>query len=262
MNINRKIEQAIKLIQSAYETNPASIAVGFSGGKDSSVVAELVRLSGCPIPLHYKNSTIDRPGTIKFVEDCGATILQPKTPFYKLLEKKGVPNFARRFCCEKLKEYKVTDIVLTGVRREESKKRSQIEDFTRCRTQGYQEIMPILNWTLNEIACFIKKQNIKLHPYYKERDLKCRLGCMGCPLPYNRSITDFKENPKLLLAWIKHLRIFETNHGGFGNEKWTLEQELVNHFFFHNTDQFRAQAFGLFPLDCKKILETHFNVKL
>lgn len=262
MNINRKIEQAIKLIQSAYEANPASIAVGFSGGKDSSVVAELVRMSGCPIPLIYKSSTIDEPGTIPFVQAMGAKIIRPRYTFFQLLERKGVPSFNRRFCCEFLKEYKTSDLMLTGVRRQESRSRGLIEDFTRCRAEGYQEIMPILNWTFNEIKCFVKKQNVPLHPIYQHNGLRARLGCMGCPLPYSRSRADFLRRPKLLQAWIKHLKVYENKYGGFGKDGWSLAQELTFHFFFHSLAQFKTSTYSRSSTASASLIESFFHVKL
>lgn len=47
MNLERKVDFAIKLLQSI-PTNDGPIELSYSGGKDSDVILELARMSGIP----------------------------------------------------------------------------------------------------------------------------------------------------------------------------------------------------------------------
>ena len=132
-NLPHKIEQAIRLIRSI----PAEeVEVAYSGGKDSDVILELVRMSGVKHKVVYKNTTIDPPGTIVHVKSVGGVILQPKRSFLQIIEKKGLPNRFRRFCCSEFKEYYTSDYVVLGIRASERcesyAKGAECEDKTNC----------------------------------------------------------------------------------------------------------------------------------
>lgn len=87
MNLERKVDFAIKLLQSI-PTNDGPIELSYSGGKDSDVILELARMSGIPFEAIYKNTTIDPPGTIAHCKEQGVTIVNPKISFLKLVEKR------------------------------------------------------------------------------------------------------------------------------------------------------------------------------
>ena len=67
--LHKKIDRAVRLIQSAAFPDGSPVEVAYSGGKDSDVILELVRMSGINYRAIYKNTTIDPPGTIKHVEE-------------------------------------------------------------------------------------------------------------------------------------------------------------------------------------------------
>lgn len=152
--LQKKIDQAIRLLRTMSEAYGDVIEVAYSGGKDSDVILQLTKEAGIKYRAIYKNTTIDPPGTIKHVKDMGVEVLQPKYTFAQLIAKKGMPNRCRRFCCDVLKEYKVLDKVIIGVRREESTKRAKrYHEPTQCRFFGskkehVEQIYPILEWTL------------------------------------------------------------------------------------------------------------------
>lgn len=88
--ITKKVERAIKLIQSASkiaQEHGQPLEVAYSGGKDSDVILELTKMAGVPYRAIYKNTTIDPSGTIKHAREMGAEILSPKMPFFKLIER-------------------------------------------------------------------------------------------------------------------------------------------------------------------------------
>lgn len=120
--LKKKVERAIRLLQSYKGIEP--IEVSYSGGKDSDVILELVKMSGIPYRAIYKNTTIDPVGTVKHCKEMGAEVANPKETFFHIIEKHGFPTRFRRFCCEHLKEYKILDNAVQGVRREESTRRA------------------------------------------------------------------------------------------------------------------------------------------
>ena len=118
MDHKRKIDFAIKLLRNIPQDGP--IEVSYSGGKDSDVILELAKMAGIPFEAIYKNTTIDPPGTIKHCKDNGVTIVKPKMSFLQLVEKYGMPTRWTRFCCAYLKEYKIYDRNIIGIRKSES----------------------------------------------------------------------------------------------------------------------------------------------
>lgn len=123
--LQKKIDRAIRLIQSAAPTDGSPIEVAYSGGKDSDVILELAKMAGIPYMAIYKNTTIDPPGTIAHCKSKAVEIFAPKITFFELVQKNGCPTRRARFCCEVLKEYKVLDRQIQGIRRHESEARKK-----------------------------------------------------------------------------------------------------------------------------------------
>lgn len=176
-DLKKKIERAIRLIQSAGK-NGKVVEVSYSGGKDSDVILELAKMSGINFRAIYKNTTIDPPGTIKHVREMGVEILQPKKSFFKIIEQKGFPNRFRRFCCSELKEYKVLDDAIQGIRRSESSKRAKnYKEPVICRLYGRGEhvnvYLPILEWTDDDVAQFLQERHIQCAPHYYRGGIRC-----------------------------------------------------------------------------------------
>ena len=169
MDLNRKIDFAIKLLQSIPQDGP--IELSYSGGKDSDVILELAKMAGIPFEAIYKNTTIDPPGTIAHCKANGVTIINPKMSFLQIVEKKGTPSRFARFCCEILKEYKVHDRAIQGIRRCESTARAKrYKEPEYCRTYAKGEkvriYLPILEWTDADVAQFINDRAIRCAPIY------------------------------------------------------------------------------------------------
>lgn len=210
--LQKKIERAIRLLQSIRLENDEPIEIAYSGGKDSDVILELARMADIKYKAIYKCTTIDPPGTIKHALDNGCEIRRPKKPFFQLLREQGLPNRFMRFCCRELKEYPIYYNCVIGVRKAESTKRNErYKEPVVCRVYSsksrVQQILPILDWTDEEELEFINERRIKLHPlYYDENgnvDIKRRLGCLCCPLKSPRKrMEDFKKYPNMLRQYI------------------------------------------------------------
>ena len=167
--LQKKVDFAIKLLQSIPQDG--DIELSYSGGKDSDVILELAKMAGIPYRAIYKATTIDPPKTIAHAKEMGAEVIHPKKTFFQLVSKSGFPSRFSRECCSVLKEYKICDRAIQGIRRSESRKRAErYKEPEECRVYSKKEkvkiYLPILEWTDQDVAEFIKERNIKCHPLY------------------------------------------------------------------------------------------------
>lgn len=223
MNLEQKTIEFIKMVAKSYQNE--TLYAGNSGGKDSAVLDYLLKKSGIKYHSYYANTTIDPTGTIRYIRENypHTEILQPKIPFYKLVEKKGLPTRLNRYCCERLKEYaSVGKIVFEGVRSAESTKR-QGRDYIQCDNRswqkGAQHVYPLYDWTDEEIWNFIAEKQIKLAPAY-DNGMK-RLGCVGCPLVSRKG-----HREKEFSIYPKHYERIKVaiGKGMANNPQWKLSQ--------------------------------------
>lgn len=274
--LEKKVKAAIKLLQ-AYDNPEQPIEIAYSGGKDSDVILQLAKEAGINYRAIYKNTTIDPPGTISHVQEMGVEIVRPQKTFFHLIDECGLPNRNYRFCCDVLKEYKVLDKQVQGIRKCESRSRKErYNEPSACRLYGKDEhvelIYPILEWSDEDVEEFIKDIGIKCAPvYYDEHGnfhVERRLGCIGCPLASkNKRIKQFKQYPGIFRQWVKHLRVFQQNHPGAKVlTKYGYEDEyeqIYRDIFCTSQAQFDELKGGLFGKpDFKGFLEKTFNVKL
>lgn len=279
--LEKKIERAILLLQSAEKMASRGgqpLEICYSGGKDSDVVLELARMAGINFRAIYRNTTIDPPGTIKHCKENGVDIERPKIDFFGIIRQKGFPTFFRRFCCQELKEYKILDNAVQGIRRTESTKRASLykaDEPVICRIYGSKKnhvnvVLPILTWTDEDVLMFVEQRGIKCHPLYYDNqgrfDVHRRLGCMGCPLPSDRSIDDFILRPALVRAWLRNGQIWwETHKLKKLKKKYRNIYELfVRNLFFRNFKDFRYwQQNPLYgEIDCRKYIMDYFKIDL
>ena len=273
--LQRKVDRAIKLIQSA-GADGSVVEVAYSGGKDSDVILELTRMADIEHRAIYRNTTIDPPGTIAHVRENDVEILQPKKSFFQLIADNGFPNRFMRFCCRYLKEYKVLDKCIMGVRKAESTKRAaRYSEPTECRFYGSKKehveaFYPILDWTDDDVVAFIEERGIKIHSlYYREDgtiDPKRRLGCMCCPLAfYKKRIEQFKQHPNMVKAYIRNGQKFRDTHPDAKSIKThpTVYQQFVRDVFFERQKQFEEFEQSMFgTIDYKQFIEDYFNITL
>ena len=276
--LEKKVEQAVKLLQVCYKAAGEPLEIAYSGGKDSDVILELAKMSGIKFRAIYKNTTIDPPGTIKHAMENGVEIRRPKETFFSLMMKSGYPNRFRRFCCSVLKEYKVLDNCVMGIRKCESVKRAKMyTEPTECRIYGSKKnhvnaIYPILEWSDEDELEFIMERDIKLHPlYYREDgsiDLTKRLGCMCCPLAYyKKRLQDFKQYPGMVRAYLRCGNEYFRSHPESKLAKQysdVYEYFVANAFFENHKDYVKAKSRSIFyeKYDNKKLIEDYFKIVL
>lgn len=276
-SLKKKVDFAIKLLQSIPNDEP--IEVSYSSGKDSDVILELAKMAGINYRAIYKNTTIDPPGTIAHCKSKGVEIFAPTINFFDLVKKKGLPNRFGRHCCQYLKEYKVLDRAIQGIRRCESDKRAQrYHEPEICRPYPKKEkariYLPILEWTDDDVAEFVAERGIKCHPlYYDEQGnfhVERRLGCIGCPLASQRKrVEQFTQYPKMLKLWIKSQQKFLDNHPDsrtFTHNDGSAYNCLFRDLFCTSYAEYQSiTGGGMFPetaIDAKSFMEEYFNIDL
>ena len=276
--LEKKVSQAVKLLQVCYKAADEPLEVAYSGGKDSDVILELAKMSGIEYRAIYSNTTIDPPGTIKHVIENGVEIRRPKETFFSLMKRIGYPSRFRRFCCEVLKEYKILDNSVMGIRKCESLKRAKMyTEPTQCRIYGSKKnhvnaIYPILDWSDEDELEFVKVRRIKLHPlYYREDgsiDLTKRLGCMCCPMAYyKKRLQQFKKYPGMINAYLRYGNEYLKSHPDHKIAKQysdVYEYFVANAFFDNHKDYVNAKSGNLFSEnpDNKKLIEDYFHITL
>ena len=209
--------------------------VGFSGGKDSQVLLDLVKRSGVLYKAHYSVVSIDPPENVYFIRENYPEVkfVHHHPNFFRLVEQKGLPTIWHRFCCAKLKEgIGAGSVCLVGVRAEESKKRAayteldirsrrkehegmrgkrtlqQIEENEHRCIKGKDKVMlyPLLKWTETDIWQYIKERHIAVNPLYEEHK---RVGCMFCPFAKRNEVQQWcKRYPKFKERLLKSLQIY------------------------------------------------------
>ena len=275
-NLQSKVDQVINLIQHAVKDRVVEVA--YSGGKDSDVILELTKMAGVKYRAIYKNTTIDPPGTLKHYKSKGVEIIRPKDDFFTIVAKHGLSNRAHRMCCHYLKEYKILDDCIQGIRRCESvsrAKRYSPDDPIVCRvyskSQHVNVILPILTWTNRDEYEFITKLHIQCHPlYYDEQGefhVERRLGCWGCPLTSDQGMKDFLKNPRYLRPLVRAVKKFWETHPNSGITKKYVNPyvHIARNIFFRKDSDFYTVASADFHgnvVDWKEKLEKFFNIEL
>lgn len=275
--LDKKIKDSIRILRMAAQDK--TVELSYSGGKDSDVILALARMADISIRPIYKSTTIDPPGTIKHVRENGVEVIRPEKTFFQLMARKGFPTMRVRFCCDVLKEYKIMDDAIQGIRRSESAKRKKnYKEPIICRSYGSKRnhvnvILPILDWTDDDVKEFIASYGIKCHPLYYDETGKFhverRLGCLGCPLQSDRGLSDFRKYPKFVKCWLKagkgwfeRPRVRKSGTGS--REKFDdVYQLFVHNVFFESYDDFNTLRNGLFgTVNCKAFLEDYFKIDL
>ena len=203
--LNYIIDEAHSFIQcEAAKFLRENIVVSFSGGKDSTVTADLaVRALGDPTLVHiFGNTTLEFPLTVEYAERFRKNnpkaifrIAQNKEQdFYNVCEDIGPPARMMRWCCSMFKTGPITRIlnryyrdinILTfyGIRKCESVSRSKynrVEDNAESvKIQKQKVASPIFLWQDLDVWLYILGENVDFNDAYRLG--YDRVGCWCCP---------------------------------------------------------------------------------
>lgn len=272
--LHRKIDRSVRLLKVTC-SDLEEVELSYSGGKDSDVILTLAQMAGIPYRAIYKNTTIDPPGTIRHCRDKGVEVRHPKHSFWELVERKGIPSRWVRFCCSELKEYKILDNAIQGIRRCESIKRHDLyKEPTMCRFYGSKKkhvnvILPVLDWTNEDVAEFITANGIQCHPLYYDENgnfhVERRLGCIGCPLQSDNGVADLKRHPRMVRQYLRSMKIWRDTHPNTKTCRY-FKDEYENFMmvkFFTSYEDFKLATTGMFgDIDCKAWLGEYFTIEL
>lgn len=264
MTLQEKIDHSIDLIRKAEKLAlvmqpDVGFHVGFSGGKDSQVVLELVKMACVKYRAVYNVTTNDPADNVRFIKTYYPNVefSVPEESYFQLIAKKGLPTMFNRWCCARFKETSgVGSVVLTGVRREESRKRAKYDEISqwarskkdkkaididkmeenefRC-VGGKDKFMvyPILEWTEEDIWVFIRMRELPVNPCY---DSHKRVGCVFCPFARSEEIKAYcGKHPRLKEAFIHAIERYMERVGEKGKLsaaedyfEWWISHEALN----------------------------------
>lgn len=179
----------------------------FSGGKDSQVALDLVSrvIPAEYYQVIYSDTDMELPSSIEIFEET-KQLYQKKYPELKFHIGKnktstenywkefGPPSRFHRWCCTVIKtvpfnrllqklhngKYNPRVLVVEGVRREESNKRSTYERIGKgVKHTLVTNVRPVLNWNATEIWLYLFLRKLPINQSY--RNGLTRVGCSVCP---------------------------------------------------------------------------------
>ena len=198
-------DEAYEFIHKAAEKfDEEHIVLSFSGGKDSTVTADIVikALSNPSLVHIFGDTTLEFPMTIQYAtryrEDHPQAIFQiaknREQVFYDVCEDIGPPARMMRWCCSMFKTGPITRVInslyrnqqiLTfyGIRKFESVSRSKYnrieDDAESVKIQQQTVASPIFFWKDIDIWLYIMAEQIDFNDAYRLG--YDRVGCWCCP---------------------------------------------------------------------------------
>jgi phosphoadenosine phosphosulfate reductase len=199
-----KVQIAIERLQQ-FEP-PEGYYVAISGGKDSTVVYDLVKKARVKADFHYNVTYLDAPETVKYIKRHMPDVVfeYPSRTFWELVIIHRLPPImTQRWCCRELKERGGEGrIVVTGVRWAESRKRKNRRMVESCYKKYKHFLHPIIDWDDEDVWEYIRANGLPYNPLY-DRGHK-RIGCRCCPFSsVQQRERDLNEYPALKKQFIR-----------------------------------------------------------
>lgn len=203
--LNYLKDEAFEFIRNAASQFPEEkIVISFSGGKDSTVTADVVikALSNPSLVHIFGNTTLEFPSTIayskRYREEHPQAIFlfaeNKEQVFLDVCEDIGPPARLMRWCCSMFKTGPITRVInnlyrneqiLTyyGIRKSESVSRSKYnrieDDAEAVKIQQQTVASPIFFWRNMDIWLYILSEKIDFNDAYRLG--YDRVGCWCCP---------------------------------------------------------------------------------
>lgn len=161
-----------------------SVCVAFSGGKDSQTVYHLCKEAGIDFWAQYSVTRFEPPELWRFVREQYPDVKirrAYKRSLVDEIEANGLPcRFARWCCGAKHARIDGADLVLIGIRAEESPRRAHNWRMTGRKLDGSFYLCPIIDWTAEQVWSYLNSRGVPHCSLYDEGYK--RIGCVCCPL--------------------------------------------------------------------------------
>jgi phosphoadenosine phosphosulfate reductase len=226
ISLERESILFIKKIIEEFANNKKYIL--FSGGKDSTLVATIVKKAIGNVPLFFSNTTIELEDTLKYIDEFSKNykleVISQKSDknFLNVCNQLGPPSHIMRWCCTVFKSYPVNMFLNTvegdiltfdGIRKAESPTRSRYPRIYKNLKIPRQTVArPIFYWPTLAVWLYLLKNRIMFNPAYNKGF--SRIGCYPCPF-----------NSKYDQVLLKHY---------YSNEYLKWEEFLINFSKEHN----------------------------
>lgn len=211
-------KEAVEFIRREAKKHPGrEHFVSFSGGKDSTVVADLAQQALSDATLFFADTTLEYDETVQYAKDFSRTRSLPletrssPNDLFEMSRELGPPSRILRWCCTVFKAYPINlfwdglnSYVLgfDGLRKAESRNRSEYPRVFQSEKFARQiAARPILNWNSLAVWLYIYYKELPFNPLYRRG--YARLGCFMCP--YNTDYDDYLNSHYQVSRWKRWL---------------------------------------------------------
>jgi len=172
------------------------VLCAFSGGKDSQACYHLLEESGVQFHAEYSVTRFEPPELWRFIRLHYPAVTFRRTYRRSLvtdIRLRGLPNRWARWCCE-AKHVKTpgADIVVIGIRWEESARRRETWRMFGLKPDKTAYLCPICDWSTADVWEYLAGR-----PHCSLYDQGfARIGCVCCPLSPRTMERDISRWPK------------------------------------------------------------------
>lgn len=197
--------------------------VAFSGGKDSTVVLDLVRKIDPKVTAVFCDTGVEAKTTYEYIKRVDNVItLRPRKTFWECVDQYGFPVMKGKgknrvnHCCEWLKDKPMKewikesgcDLIFTGLTMGESRQRMMFlkhyGSYMYVKSWKVWKCHPISDWTEEDVWKHIKDNSLDYNKGYDADMVRC--GCQPCTAYCSWKERLAKENFNLY-AYIQHQRL-------------------------------------------------------